>query len=188
MKIPALIYALCCFALLCPFAAWAEPQSLGHFNGWNAFRYAEKNGAVCYMVLHPVKQAWQKLAVLPEKKPGKKPAKKSEEKRGAAHMMLTLRPSQSPIPTFNYTSGYIFKAGSEAVLRVDKQHFSLFTAKGGAWARDNAGDSHISQALLKAKTAIATGISSKGNQSSDSFVLAGVGQAYHAIQTGCGIK
>lgn len=181
------------FLLLLAHPALADPQSIGLFKGWKTFQYGEKTGLTCYMILHPVKQEWVKeggqttTSTKKNKKAKKQAAMAIDEKRTEAYFMITLRPAESSDPTINYVSGYIFKQGSDAHMRIDKQNFSLFTNKDGAWARNSAIDKNITEALVKGNILAIKGLSAKGNTGIDGFILNGADAAYKAIRKTCGM-
>lgn len=150
-------------------------KSLGTFGAWKAYSYEDRNQPVCYMV-QPIENR----------------VKNKRFKRGAAYLMITHRPAESSKDVISYTAGYNFKAASEVKLHIDKNIYSLFTAKDTAWSRFAGTDHAIA-------TAIRNGASVKLTSQPDTKIkeLASVSDtldpkgavaAYKAISKACGFN
>lgn len=174
-------FALLMMAVLALPLQAAEPRSLGTFKGWKALSYKEAGRSVCYMIAHPAKQEFKSARTKKNK------AAPLEATRGEIHFMISLRPAESLDPVVSFAPGYVFKSGSEARLRIDKEEFSLFTAQDSAWARNSALDKRIVAALRKGTVMAVKGFSDDGATSLDAFALEGASGAYKAIASTCGI-
>ncbi|QCG86924.1 hypothetical protein E6C72_03730 [Azospirillum sp. TSH100] len=150
-------------------AAAADPRHLGTFKDWNAFLFEEKGQKVCYMSSQP---------------------KKSEPKakRGDIYTLVTHRPAEKALDVVSIIVGYPFKKGSEAEVSIDGKDFKLFTDGETAWARDADADRAVTTALRNGKQMVVKGVSGRGTKTTDTYSLAGVGQAYDAINEACGVK
>ncbi|CAO3399084.1 invasion associated locus B family protein [Azospirillum palustre] len=150
-------------------AAAADPRHLGTFKDWNAFLFEEKGQKVCYISSQP---------------------KKSEPKakRGDIYTLVTHRPAEKALDVVSVIVGYPFKKGSEAEVSIDGKDFKLFTDGETAWARDADADRTVTAALRNGKQMVVKGVSGRGTKTTDTYSLAGVGQAYDAINEACGVK
>jgi hypothetical protein len=178
-RAPSRIFLLAaCMALLAAPDAAAKPDgtqtSLGTFGAWRTFMYTESKQNVCYMA-----------ATVPS-------TKNKKFKRGAAHLMITHRPAENSNNVVSFTAGYNFKPVSDVEIRVGKSHFSLFTAKDTAWARDAAGDRALTAAIRNNSKLTITGIPAakiKGVATiTDTVDLTGASKAYVAIGKACGLE
>lgn len=157
--------------------SWATPalaedrdvRLLGNFKGWNSYTYDDA-GKVCYMAAKPSK-------MLPV-----------GAKRGDVFLMVTNRPAQNSTGVVSVVAGYPYKPGSEVELSVGKEKFTLFTDGDTAWARDDATDKAIVQAIRTGSTVTVVGTSTRGTKTTDSYSLAGSGAAHDSINKDCGVN
>jgi hypothetical protein len=145
-------------------------NKLGSAQGWDAYTDAVKNEKICYLIGKPSK------------------SEPANAKRSAIFASVTHRPSEKRANEVSFTSGYLFKEGSDAELSVDGKKFSLFTNKDGAWTRDAATDKAVVDALAKGKQAIIKGTSARGTETTDIYPLAGFRQMLVEIDKACGVK
>jgi invasion protein IalB len=158
-------------ALSIPAAAQApEITKLGGAEGWEAYTDAGKGAKICYLIAKPSK------------------SEPAGAKRSAVFASVTHRPGEKRTNEVSFTSGYLFKEGSDADLAIDGKTFSLFTNKEGAWTRDAATDKAVVDALAKGKQAVIKGTSARGTATTDTYALAGFSQALAQIDKACGVK
>jgi hypothetical protein len=143
---------------------------LGGAQGWDAYSDTEKGHKICYLVGEPSK------------------SEPANAKRNKIYASVTHRPAEKVSNEVSFNAGYLFKDGSDAELIVDGRKFSLFTNKDSAWSRDAATDKAVVEALAKGKTAVLKGTSARGTETTDTYSLAGFGQALGQIDKGCGVK
>jgi len=143
---------------------------IGTAKGWEAYADNLKGGKVCYLIGKPSK------------------SEPANAKRSAIYASVTHRPAEKRLNEVSFTSGYLFKEGSDAELAVDGKKFSLFTDKEGAWTRDPASDKAVVEALAKGKQAVIKGVSARGTATTDIYSLDGFGQALADIDKACGVK
>lgn len=148
----------------------AEPQHLGNFKDWNAFTFEENGHKVCYMSSQPKK------------------SDSGGKKRGDIYVLVTHRPAEKSLDVVSFIAGYAFKQGAEAALNIGEKKFKLFTEGDTAWARDEASDRAIINALKQGKNMEILGSSNRGTATKDTYSLSGAGQAYGAINEACGVK
>jgi invasion protein IalB len=143
---------------------------LGSAQGWEAYTDAGKGAKICYLIGKPSK------------------SEPAGAKRSAIFASVTHRPGEKRTNEVSFTSGYLFKEGSDADLAIDGKTFSLFTNKDGAWTRDAATDKAVVEALAKGKQAVIKGTSARGTATTDTYALAGFAQALTQIDKACGVK
>ncbi len=165
------LLALVIFGLTAPAAA-AEQKPvdlLGNFKNWSSYSY-DDNGKVCFMASKPTKS-------LPV-----------GAKRGDIYLMVTHRPALSSKGVVSVVAGYPYKPGSEVTLAIGNQKFTLFTEGDTAWARDEATDASIVQAIRTGASVTVTGTSTRGTKTTDTYSLSGSGAAHDAINKDCGVN
>jgi hypothetical protein len=153
-------------------ASAQEPKSLGSFRDWSAFVFEEGNRKTCYMVSRPKNQ--EGLA--------------AGARRGDVYAMVTHRPAERSLNVVSVLAGYTYQGSSEATVQIGNQTFRLFTDGDGAWARDEATDRQIVNAMRGGQTMAVNGQSSRGTKTKDSYSLSGFSAAYQAINQACGVK
>jgi Invasion associated locus B (IalB) protein len=150
----------------------AEPSivRLGGDQVWSAYSGTEKGHKICYVE-----------GTASKSEPG-------DVKRARVFVSITHRPAEKVRDEVSFNSGYLFKEGSKAELLVDGKKFMLFTNKDGAWADDAPTDRAVVSALAKGKQAVIKGTSVRGTQTTDTYTMAGFGQALSKIDKACGVK
>ncbi len=174
-----LAFSLAACLLLSPLAAHAAEGAaapgqgvnrIGGAQGWDAYADTVKGAKICYLIGKPSK------------------SEPAGAKRSAIFASVTHRPGEKRVNEVSFTSGYLFKEGSDAELAVDGRKFSLFTDKEGAWTRDPATDKAVVEALAKGKQAVIKGTSARGTATTDTYPLDGFGKALAEIDKACGVK
>jgi len=153
-----------------PSASAAEPRSIGKYSDWEAFVFIEDGNKVCYMASQPKK------------------AEGNYARRGDIFALVTHRPAEGTKNVFSYITGYSYKPGSDANLKIDSNNFTLFTQDETAWAPDAATDNKIAASLRRGSKMVVKGTSSRGTATTDTFGLKGSSAAHEAISKECGIK
>jgi len=170
-RLPA--FAALCLAVA-PLSAYAQdtakPASLGTAKDWSAYTANEKSTLVCYVVGHPTKS-------LP-----------TNATRKRVDLQVTHRPGDKALNVVDFELGYTAKPGSSAELDIDGKKFALFTNKESAWASDAATDKAVTNALAKGKRATIKATSDHGANTTDTYTLAGFGQALALADKACSVK
>lgn len=147
----------------------ADPRELGTFGKWSAFSFTEDGDKVCYMASQPDKDEGD------------------YSRRGDIYALITHRPAEGTKNVFSYITGYPYRAGSDATVKIDSNTFTLFTQDETAWAPDAATDNRIADAVRRGHTMVVNGTSSRGTVTTDTFSLRGSADAHDAISRECGI-
>lgn len=171
IKLNRLVLSFCllAFAALPGVAQASEPTRIGVYGDWTAYEFVENGNKVCYMAAK------------------EKTAEGNYNSRGDIYALITHRPAENSKNVFSYITGYPYKEGSEASVKIGGQTFSLFTQGETAWAPDADADARIAQAIQKGSTMVVKGTSTRGTLTTDTFSLKGSGAAYDAISKACGI-
>ncbi|MDB5358974.1 MAG: hypothetical protein JWO51_271 [Rhodospirillales bacterium] len=149
----------------------AAPKELGEFHGWTAYTMTDGKGEICYVVGAPKTQ---------------EPAKAKRD----AHLLITHRPSDKAFNVVSVEPGpnFAFAKGTDVTVAVDKQSFAFFTSADTAWSRDSDTDKAVVIAMSKGKELTVKAKPAKGADISDTYALAGFGDALGAIDKACKVK
>jgi len=138
------------------------------FGDWNAFSDGSGRDRVCYIASLPKATAPQNV------------------QRGKTYILISNRPAEKTRNVFEFRAGYPFKDGAEVELQIDgNKPFKLFTKDDAAWARDDATDRQIAEAMKKGNSVTVIGISSRGTKTTDTYSLTGITAALAAIDKEC---
>lgn len=167
------IFLLAGCAGLFPALAYAEaPKALGVFGDWSAFAMGAPKPTACYVSGKPAT------------------SEPKAAKRGDIFLQVSFRKGGAAAVSneVSFIAGYPYKDGSDAELSIGGTKVALFTDGDGAWARDARTDAEIVAALKKGKSATLKGTSGRGTTTTDTFALAGFGDALAAAMKACAVK
>ena len=150
-----------------PAAAMAQVKTLAAGKAWSAYSMPDKSGPICYLVGKPVKST---------------PANAT---RGSVDAMISHRVGEQAWYVVTFNLGYAAKPDAKAELAIDGKKFALFIDKDAAWAPDSTSDKIIALALSRGKTATLKAVSARGTATTDTYNLAGFGDALKTIDTAC---
>jgi hypothetical protein len=162
----ALIGALAAVVCVVP-ALSQDVTALGRHGDWIAYTYQESGQPVCYMTSAPTK------------------SEGNYSRRGDVQLLVTHRPSRDAFDVVSIVAGYEYKRDVDADLAIRSNRFKLFTNGDRAWAREEKTDQAMTQAMIKGKSAVVSGTSSRGTLTTDTFSLAGFTAAHKAISAAC---
>ena len=106
-----------------------------------------------------------------------------EVTRGDIRLYVAYRPGQNGEVSF--TGGYPFAPDSTVEVDVGGQKFNLFTEGENAWTGSPSEDGKLIGALRAGSSVTATGRSSRGTQTVDTFSLAGITAATNTARERC---
>ncbi len=151
-----------------PFTAFAgQPRLMASYGDWEVYMFYEDNNKVCYIASQP------------------KADEGNYKRRGEIFALITSRPADNTRDVFSYITGYTYKAGSEATVKIDGQEFTLFTQDETAWAPDSDTDARIARAIRDGSKMVVQGTSSRGTLTTDTFSLSGSSKAYEQMTKEC---
>jgi len=108
-------------------------------------------------------------------------------RRGDIFALVTHRPAEGTKDVFSYITGYTYKPGSDAIVKIGSNSFTLFTQDETAWTPDGETDVKLARAIRAGSNMTVKGSSSRGTLTTDTFSLKGSGAAHDAISQECGI-
>lgn len=148
----------------------AEPSVLGSEGAWTAFGGTDP------------KECW---AVSPPKSSKNTDAEGNpkEVTRSDIRLYIAYRPGQNGEVSFQ--GGYPFAPDSTVEVDVGGTKFRLFTEGENAWAGSPEEDSRLVAALRGGSSAVVTGRSARGTNTSDTFSLSGVTAATNKARDTC---
>lgn len=162
--------AIVVFPALTQQAVAAEPRLLGTYSDWSAYVFMEGDSKVCYMASQPSK------------------AEGNYTRRGEVFALITHRPTEGTKNVFSYITGYPYKPGSDATVKIGSTNFTLFTQDETAWAADAAADNKIAATIKRGSKMVIKGTSGRGTLTTDTFGLKGSSAAHEAISKECKMK
>ena len=142
---------------------------INNFGDWSAFYDGKGENKICY------------TASVPKKEKG------NYTSRGNTYILVTHRPGEKKRDVFEMRAGYIFRKDSQATLGIDGQLTKLYTDKGSAWAEDKI-EPKILKMMIRGRSMLFTGFSTRGTKIEDIYSLIGFTSAYKAISKECGFK
>ena len=157
------------FVLFSAQAQASEPRLIGTYGNWSAYVFTEDGNKVCYMASQPTS------------------AEGNYTRRGDIFALVTHRPAEGTKDVFSYITGYTYKPGSDAIVRIGSNSFTLFTQDETAWTPDGETDVKLARAIRAGSNMTVKGSSSRGTLTTDTFSLKGSGAAHDAISQECGI-
>ena len=151
--------------------AAAEPANLlGVFGNWSAYTTGTGSSLTCYALSKPR-------------------ATRPAAKRGAIYLMVSDWPSRKVKAEPQVIYGYQGKEGAPAALSVGSDKFTFFIRnngkEGSSWLQQLADNGKLIDAMQAGVSAVATGISSRGTKTSDTYSLAGFNDAVTKVHAAC---
>ena len=145
-----------------------EVKRLDGGGAWRAYSTKEQGQLLCYMASKPSKDEG------------------NYARRGEIYLMVAHRPAEQSTNVVSVTAGYDYKQDSSVRILIDKEAFELFTHKDTAWAPTEQDDKKLVDAMIKGKTMVVQGTSSRGTKTIDTYSLIGFTKAYRSINKACG--
>jgi hypothetical protein len=167
---------LAAMALTAPAMAQTQPATLlGVFQNWSAYTSGTGSSMTCYALSQP--RATQPRGA----------------SRGPIYLMVSDWPARKVKAEPQIVLGYPVKADSPSALAVGSTKFAFFsrpngptaTANGAAWLQSLGDNSRLIDTMGKGVSAVATGLSARGTRTSDTYSLAGFGDALAKIHDAC---
>ena len=145
-------------------------QRLGDFGDWSAFKYEENGAPVCYMASQPTRDEG------------------NYTRRGDIYAQVSHRPNENRRDEVSFVAGYQHQEDSWVHVSVGGQKTRFFTQGDGAWAPDSETDKNLIDAMIRGRTLIVEGTSSRGTATKDTYSLIGFTKAYETISQACGLS
>jgi len=147
----------------------AHTTLLGQYGDWGAYTASPGGKKICFIIAKPASE---------ETNPPNRPRK-------PIYMFISTRPADKVTNEVSIVIGYPFKPGSEASAQIGSNTYALYTQLDGAWIKNAADEAQMVDALRSGDTAVITGGSAKGTQTTDTYSLKGVAQALDRVAQEC---
>ena len=150
----------------------AEPANLlGVFGNWSAYTTGSGSDLTCYALSKP------------------RATRPAGTKRSAVYLMISDWPSRKVKAEPQIVYGYQGKENGAAALAVGSDKFSFFMRNNGkeasSWLQQLGDNDRLVDAMHNGVSAVATGVSSRGTKTSDTYSLAGFDDALAKIHAAC---
>lgn len=152
--------------------AAAEPANLlGVFGNWSAYTTGSGSNLTCYALSKP--RATRPVGT----------------KRAAVYLMISDWPSRKVKAEPQIVYGYQGKENGAAALAVGSDKFPFFIRNNGkdasSWLQQLNDNDRLIDAMHNGVSAVASGTSSRGIKTSDTYSLAGFNDALAKIHAAC---
>jgi hypothetical protein len=168
-----LLGSLCAFlttAFVAPAAA-ETANLLGVFGNWSAYSTGTDSSMTCYVLSKP--RARQPKAT----------------KRSDVYLIVSDWPGRKVKGEIEIVPGYEYKANTLATLGIGPDKFTFFSrneAKNGtAWLQSLTDSDRLVDTMAKGVSAVATGTSSRGTKTIDTYSLQGFNDGLAKIHAVC---
>ena len=150
----------------------AEPANLlGVFGNWSAYTTGSGSDLTCYALSKP------------------RATRPAGTKRSAVYLMISDWPSRKVKAEPQIVYGYQGKENGVAALAVGSDKFAFFIRNNGkdasSWLQQLGDNDRLIDAMHNGVSAVATGISSRGTKTSDTYSLQGFNDALAKIHAAC---
>ena len=145
-----------------------KPLLVATFGDWGAYTSQGAKGKICYALAQPKERQPASL------------------KRDAGYVFISTRPGEGVRGEISIMMGFPLKEGaSGGVAEVGATSFALVAKGENAWVKNAAEESQLADAMRKGAKLVVKAPSVKGNQSTDTYSLSGLGQALERVQKDC---
>jgi hypothetical protein len=145
----------------------ADPEPIGTFKDWSAFRLSDASGIVCYALTSPEE-------MLPK-----------NVNHGGVFFLVTKWTTGSVAGEPSVLTGYDFKDDSPVTLEIGGAKWNMFTEARGAWLRSPEEEKSLIAAMKKGSSMRIKGTSMRGTATEYLISLAGVSAAIDKVTTDC---
>ena len=151
-----------------PAPGGGKALELGKFGDWGAYSTTGAKGKVCYALAQP----------------------KSREPKGLnrdpGYLFISTRPGEGVRGEVSFIFGFPLKEGaSEAVAEAGANSFELIAKGENAWVKNAAEEGQLVESMRKTAKLLIKAPSKKGNATTDTYSLAGLGQALDRVKKEC---
>ncbi|MBL6939765.1 MAG: hypothetical protein ISS15_04570 [Alphaproteobacteria bacterium] len=148
------------------------PTLLGVSRDWSAFTSGTGGSKMCYALTKPT-------------------SSKPKAHRDPIYFLVNDWVGRRVKGEPEMVPGYQYKDGSTVTATVGGQSFTFFVQNdggaGAAWVRQRADEERLIAAMRSGSTLVVTGTSKRGTKTTDTFSLAGLGDALDKIHAACGM-
>ena len=142
-----------------------QGAAVAQFGDWGVFTSTTQRGKVCYAASQPKSRAPAGL------------------QRDPAFFFLTSRPGENVRNEVSLTLGFPLKG--DATATIGSASFALYTQQNGAWIKNAAEEGRMVQAMRGGSQLTVRSTSLRGNVTTDTYSLTGLGQALDRVAQEC---
>jgi invasion protein IalB len=142
-----------------------QGSAVAQFGDWGVFTSTTPRGKVCYAASQPKTRAPGNL------------------QRDPAFFFLTSRPGENVRNEVSLTLGFPLKG--DATATIGSTSFALYTQATGAWIKNAAEEGRLVQAMRGGSQLTVRSTSGRGNVTTDTYSLNGLGQALDRVAQEC---
>ena len=151
-----------------PAPGGGKALELGKFSDWGAYSTAGAKGKVCYALAQPKSREPKTL------------------KRDPGYLFISTRPGEGVRGEVSFIFGFPLKEGaSEAVAEAGASSYELIAKGENAWVKNAAEEGQLVDSMRKTGKLLIKAPSKKGNATTDTYSLAGLGQALDRVKKEC---
>jgi len=166
------LFAGAALSLSLALPAAAEPANLlGVFGNWSAYTTGTGSSLTCYALSKP------------------RASRPAGTKRAAVYLMISDWPSRKVKAEPQIVYGYQGKENGVAALGVGADKFPFFIRNNGkdgsAWLQQLNDNNRLIDAMHNGVSAVASGTSTRGTKTSDTYSLSGFNDAIAKIHAAC---
>ena len=143
-----------------------KPVLLENYHDWGAYMARGKE-KTCYALASPKERA------------------PSTVKRDQAYVFISSRPGENVRNEVSIIMGFAMKDNSDAKAEIGNASYDLIAKGTNAWVKNAAKEPQFVDDMKKGSKLTIKAASSKGNQTTDSYSLAGLSQALDRVQKEC---
>lgn len=146
-------------------AAAQQGSAVAQFGDWGVFTSTTQRGKVCYAASQPKARAPGNL------------------QRDPAFFFLTSRPGENVRNEVSLTLGFPLRG--DATVAIGSTNFALYTQANGAWIKNAQEEGRMVQAMRAGSQLTVRSTSARGNVTTDTYSLSGLGQALDRVAQEC---
>lgn len=146
-------------------AGGQQGASVAQFGDWGVFTSTTARGKVCYAASQPKSRAPAGL------------------QRDPAFFFITSRPGENVRNEISLTLGFALRG--DATATVGTTNFALYTQDKGAWIKNAAEEGRMIAAMRSGSQLTVRSTSQRGNATTDTYSLNGLGQALDRVAQEC---
>ena len=141
---------------------------LGKYGDWGAYSTQGTKGKICYALAQPKERQPAGL------------------NRDPGYLFISTRPGEGVRGEVSFIFGYpLREAGAEATAEAGSASFELITKDQNAWVKNAAEEGQLVETMRKASKLLIKVQSKKGNATTDTYSLTGLGQALDRVKKEC---
>ncbi len=148
-------------------SATSGALELGKFGDWGAYMAGNGPGKVCFVLSQPKDRLPKGLT------------------RDPAYLFITSRPAQNVRNEVSFMIGFAMKPGVDSIATLDGKNFALEAKDKTAFVKNAAEEPRFVDAMRNGSKLSVKSTSGRGNVTTDSYVLTGLGKALEKLQTDC---